>query len=182
MNIRVFVLYWDKSPLPVPAINGFPRKQSEGFGARTDISPGGCCREWTFNGGCLVTSRKHLQHMKTTKQPADKVRFAPDSSSLWCFVCGDAQLWNEEVQRVGGCIAHRWHTITTKEMLWKERRRKMLHPFIRHNHWQTALFSEEPKNPDSSTQRAYEKHVCVHVLNTIVVVTQRATVSWTGTH
>lgn len=58
------------------------------------------------------------------KGEAHKVTEESDSSLLWCFVCGDAQLWNKEVQRVGGRVVRHCHTTAAKETLSKERRRK----------------------------------------------------------
>lgn len=127
MNIRVFVLYWDKSPPLVPAINGFPQRAKNAAWILTSCR----CREWTLRRG-------HLPHLGSIFRYLDKVRFEFESSSVWCDVCGDVQLWNKEVhERRRGCIIY----CISKEILSKERRRKMLSRIMRHNHWERALIS-----------------------------------------
>lgn len=113
--------------------------------------------------------REASSGVKMTKQEAHKVTNKSDSSWLWCFVCGDAPLWNKEVQRVGGRIVHHCHTITAKEMLSKERRRKMCPPFIRHNHPQAALISQEVRQTESILAPLHEgrmKNACVYMHQT----------------
>lgn len=53
-------------------------------------------------------------------------------------------------------------------------------PFIRHNHPQAALISQEARQNESvlaPLRGSYEQRVCVHASNTILDVTQRAGVS-----
>lgn len=186
MNIRVFVLYWDKSPPPVPAINGFPQRGKDTV--RGLIS---CCyREWTFKGRRLVHLGSIFRY-QNGKRASRKLRFEFDSSLAWCFVCGEVQLWNKEVQRGGVGVSYTAATPSWTKSAFKGEEKENVPSSL------DAITDKQLKsltNTDPAKQfripyatiawkacRMYTK-VCVHAINTILDATQRAMVSWTGTH
>lgn len=133
-NIRVFVLYWDKSPPPVPAINGFPRSGKDTVRGLITC----CCREWTFNGGRMIHLGSIFRYQNDEKGISQSKVWVWFKFDAMFHLCRSATVEQRGPERGRGCIIYCCHTIVAKEMLSKERRRKILPRIIRHNHWQTA--------------------------------------------